>query len=144
MKGKALELTKQREERKRPSPPRSEDKKRKSPVERTELGSPEAAKGSGSSGCAAQLKWDWDNSKGVPWNTRNEGQICPSQAPSDAAKNQKAWRALTREQKASTSGNPGRRTIRGSSWENLQPGKDGFGWLGKNKKREQPRAESKR
>ena len=58
MKGKALEPMKQREERKRPSPPRSEDKKRKSPVEWTELGSPEAAKGSGSSGRTAQSKWD--------------------------------------------------------------------------------------
>ena len=80
---------KQREERKRPSPPRSEDKKRKSPVERTRTKSLEDAKGLGSSGRATQLKWDWDNSKGVPRNTRNEGQISPSQAPSDAAKDQK-------------------------------------------------------
>ena len=106
---------KQREERKRPSPPRSEDKKRKSPVERTRTKSLEDAKGLGSSGRATQLKWDWDNSKGVPRNTRNKGQISPSQAPSDAAKDQKAWRVTTCEQKAGTSSNPRRRTIRGSS-----------------------------
>ena len=80
----------------------------------------------------------------MPRNTRNKGQICPSQAPSDA-RNQKAWRATIREQKAGTLGNLGRRTIRGSSWENLQPGKDGFISLGKNNKREgQPKVESKR
>ena len=44
---------KQREERKRPSPPRSEDKKRKSPVERTRPKSLEDAKGLGSLGRAA-------------------------------------------------------------------------------------------
>ena len=44
--------------KKRPSPPRSEDKKRKSLVERIKLGSPEDAKGSGSSEHATQLKWD--------------------------------------------------------------------------------------
>ena len=64
--------------------------------ERTGLGSPEVAKGSGSSGRAAQ--WDWDISKGVPRNIRNEEQICPSQAPSGAAKNQRAWRVTIHEQ----------------------------------------------
>ena len=44
--------------KKRPSPLRSEDKKRKSPVERTGPGSSEDAKGLRSSGRAAQLKWD--------------------------------------------------------------------------------------
>ena len=145
MKGKALEPMKQREERKRPSPPRSEDKKRKIPVERTGPRSLEDVKGLGSSRHASQLKWDRDNSKGVPWKTRNEGQISPSQAPSNAAKNQKAWRATTREQKAGTSSNLGRRTIRGSSWENSQPGTDGFNSLEKNNKKEgRPKAESKR
>ena len=106
--------------------------------------SPEATKGLGSSRHATQLKWDWDNSKRVPRNTRNEGQICPSQAPSDAAKNHKAWRATTHEQKAGTLGNLWRRTIRRSSWKNLQPGRDGFGSLGKNnKKKGQPKVESK-
>ena len=72
--------------------------------ERTGSGSPEAARGSGSLGCAAQ--WDWDSSKGVPRNTRNEEQICPSQAPNGAAKNQKAWRVTIHEQKAGILGNP--------------------------------------
>ena len=58
MKGQALEPMKQREERKRPSSPRSGDKKRKSPMEQTRPGSPKAAKGSGFSRRAAQLKWD--------------------------------------------------------------------------------------
>ena len=44
--------------------------------------------------------------KRVPRNTRNEEHICPSQAPSGAAKNQKAWRVTIHEQKAGTSGNP--------------------------------------
>ena len=44
---------KQREERKRPSPPRLEDKKRKSTVERTRPKSLEDAKGLGSLGRAA-------------------------------------------------------------------------------------------
>ena len=44
--------------KKRPSPLRLEDKKRKSPVERIKLGSPEDPKGSGSSEHATQLKWD--------------------------------------------------------------------------------------
>ena len=58
--------------------------------------------------------WDWDSSRGVPRNTRNEEQICPSQAPSGVAKNQRAWRVITYEQKASTSGNPKWRTIKRS------------------------------
>ena len=81
----------------------------------------------------------------MPQNTRNKGQICPSQAPSDAAGNQKAWKVTTREQKAGTSGNPERRTIRGSTWGNLQPGRNGFGSLGKNNKKEgQPKVKSKK
>ena len=55
--------------------------------ERTGPRYPDNARGSGSSGHAAQLTWDWDNSWGVPRNTRNEEQICLSQAPNDAAKN---------------------------------------------------------
>ena len=81
----------------------------------------------------------------MPRNTRNEGQICPSQAPSDATRNQKAWRVTTREQKAGISENPGKRTIRGSNWENLQLGRDGFGSLEKNNRKEgQPKAKPKR
>ena len=81
----------------------------------------------------------------MPRNTRNEGRICPFQAPSDATRNQKAWRATTREQKAGTLKNAGRRTIRGSSWENLQLGRGGFGSLEKNNKKEgRPKAEPKR
>ena len=100
--------------------------------ERTGPGYPQATKGSGSSGRAAQLEWDWDSSKKVPRNTRNEEQICPSQAPSGAAKNQKAWRVTIHEQKAGTSGNPEWRIIRGSGWENLQPSTNGFRLLRKN------------
>ena len=66
---------------------------------------PEAARGPGSSGHAAQLKWDWGSLKGVSWNIRNEEQRCPSQAASGATKNQKAWKATIHEQKASTLGN---------------------------------------
>ena len=57
--------------------------------ERTEPGYPEAARGPGSLGNVAQLMWDWDSSREVPWNTRNEEQRCPSQVSSGAAKNQK-------------------------------------------------------
>ena len=49
----------------------------------------ETARGPGSSGRVTQLMWDWDSSREVPRNTRNEEQICPSQVPSGAAKNQK-------------------------------------------------------
>ena len=70
-----------------------------------------------------------------PKSTRNEGQICPSQTHSDAAKNQRVWRATTHKQKASTQGNPERRTIRESNWENLQLCREGFDSLGKNDKR---------
>ena len=71
-----------------------------------------------------------------PKSTRNEGQICPSQTHSDAAKNQRVWRATTYKQKAGTSGNPERRTIRESNWENLQLYREGFDSLGKNDKKE--------
>jgi len=37
---------------------------------------------------------------------------------------------------AGTSRNPERRTMKGSSWENFQPGRDGIGSLGKNDKKE--------
>ena len=51
----------------------------------------------------------------------------------------------TREQKAGISENPGKRTIRGSNWENLQLGRDGFGSLEKNNRKEgQPKAKPKR
>ena len=39
---------------------------------RTRPGYLEAARCSRFSGRVAQLRWDWDSSKGVPWNTRNE------------------------------------------------------------------------
>ena len=94
--------------------------------ERIGSGYSEAARGLGSSGRAAQLMWDWDRSRGVPRNTRNEEQICPSQVPSGATKNQKAWKVTIHEQKAGTSGNPEWRTIKGSGWENLQPSRNGF------------------
>ena len=59
-------------------------------MERIGPGSLDGVKGLGSLGHAAQLKLDCDNSKGVPRNIGNEWLICPSQAPSNAAKNQKA------------------------------------------------------
>ena len=89
-------------------------------------------RGPGLSGCGAQLMWDWDHSGGVPQNTRNEEQICISQASSGVAKNQRAWRVKIHEQKASTSRNPEWRTIRGSVWKNLLPSRNGFCSLGKN------------
>ena len=70
--------------------------------------------------------WDWDSSRGVLRNTRNEEQICHSQVPGGAAKNQKAWKMIIHEQKAGISGNPEWRTIKGNGWENLQPSKNGF------------------
>ena len=118
----------------------------KSPTKSSEkigLGSPEAARGSGSSECAAQ--WDWDSSKGVPRNTRNEEQICPSQALNGAAKNQKAWRVTIHEQKAGTPRDVEWRTIKGSGWENLQPNRNEFCSLGKNdSKEDSQKAKSKR
>ena len=68
-------------------------------------------------------------------NTRNEEHICLYQPPYDVERNQKAWRLITHEQKAGTSGNPERRTMKGSSWKNFQPGRDGIGSLRKNDKR---------
>jgi len=68
-------------------------------------------------------------------NTRNEEQIRPYQPPNDAERNQKAWRLTIHEQGAGTWGNPEKRTMKGSSWENFQPGRDGIGSLGKNDKR---------
>ena len=56
MKRQALGPMKQREERKGPA---CQDQRiKESPVERTRLGSLEPAKGSGSLGHAAQLRWD--------------------------------------------------------------------------------------
>ena len=47
--------------------------------------------------------------------------------------------------RAGTLGNPERRTIKGSSWENLQPGRNGFGSLGKNdKKKDSQKAKSEK
>ena len=113
--------------------------------ERIGPGYPEAAKGSGSSGRATQLMWDWDSSRGVPRNTRNEEQICHSQVPSGVAKNQKAWKVTIHEQKVGTLGNPEWRTIKGNGWENLQPSRNGFCSLGKNDSKErQPKAESEK
>ena len=104
-------------------------------MERTGSGYPEATRGSRSSGHAAQLGWDWDNSKRAPRNTRNEEQIRPSQSPNDAERNQKAWKVTIHEQGVGTSSNPERRIIKGSSWENLQLGKNGFFSPGKNDKK---------
>ena len=56
MKGQALGPMKRREERKSPAYPESENQRESS--ERTGLGYLEAARDSGSSGRAAQLKWD--------------------------------------------------------------------------------------
>ena len=68
-------------------------------------------------------------------NTRNEEQICLYQPPNDAERNQRAWGLTIHEQRANTSGNPERRTTKGSSWENFQPGRDGISSLEKNDKR---------
>ena len=59
----------------------------------------------------------------------------PSQSPNDAERNQKAWRVTIHEQGTDTSGKLERRTMKGSSWENFQPGKDRISSLGKNDKR---------
>ena len=96
---------------------------------------PEAARGSGSLGDAAQLGWDWDSSKRAPRNTRNEGQIRPSQPSNDEERNQKTWRVTIHEQGAGISGNPERRTIKRSSRKNLQPCKNGFSSPRKNDKK---------
>ena len=112
---------------------------------RTEPGYPEVAKGSGSLGHATQLGWDWDNSKRARRNTKNKGQIRPSQSSSDAERNQKVWRIIIHEQGAGTLSNPEGRTIKRSSHENLQPGRNGFGSPGKNdKKRDSQKAESEK
>ena len=77
--------------------------------------------------------------------SRNEEQICHSQSPNDAERNQKAWKVTIHKLGAGTSGNLGRRTAKGSSWENFQPGKDGIGSLGKNDKRKNSqKAESRK
>ena len=81
----------------------------------------EIPRGSGSLGHVAQLKWDWDSSKGVPRNTRNVKQICHSQAPNCIAKNQKAWRVTIHKQKIGTLGNPKWRSIRGSGCKTFNP-----------------------
>ena len=75
-------------------------------VKKARMGSPRAAKGSGSMGRITQLRKDGDNLERVPRNTRNEEHIYPSPAPSGAAKNQKAWRVIIHEQKSGTLGNP--------------------------------------
>ena len=106
-----------------------------SPVGRTGLGYLETARGSGSLRCVAQLGWDWDSSKKAPRNTRNEGQIRHSQPPNDVERNQKTWRVTIHEQGAGILGNPERRTIKRSSRENLQPGRNGFDSPGKNDKK---------
>ena len=80
--------------------------------------------------------WDWDSLRRVPRNIRNEEQICLSQVPSGATKNQKTWKVTIHEQKAGTSGNPEWRTIKGNGWENLQPSRNGFCSLGKNDSKE--------
>ena len=59
----------------------------------------------------------------------------PSQSPNDAERNQKAWRVTIHEQGTDTSGKPERRTMKGSSWENFKPGRNGIGSLRKNDKR---------
>ena len=48
----------------------------------------------------------------MPRNTGNEEHICPYQPPNDAKKNRKAWGLTIHELKASTSGNPERRTTK--------------------------------
>ena len=68
-------------------------------------------------------------------NTRNKEQIRPYQPPNDAKRNQRAWGLTIHEQRTGTSGNPERRTTKGSSWENFQLGRDGISSLGKNDKR---------
>ena len=104
----------------------------------------EAARGLGFLRRAAQLGWDWDSSKRAPRNTRKEEQIRPFQSPNDAERNQKAWRVIIHEQGAGTSGNL-ERSIKESSWENLQPGRNGFGSPGKNDKNKySQKAESKK
>jgi len=123
-----------REERKK-SPACQDQKIKESLVGRIGPGYLEAAKGSGSSGHATQLGWDWDSSKRAPRNTRGKGQIRPSQSPSDAERNQKAWRVTIHEQGVGISGNPERRTIKRSSRENLQPSRNEFGSPRKNDKK---------
>ena len=46
-------------------------------------------------------------------------------------KNPKAWKKTIREQRAGTLGNPEWRTMKGSSWEDFQPGKKESAYLRK-------------
>ena len=74
MKRQALGPMKQREKRKGPA---CQDQRiKESPVQRTRPGSPEVANGLGSSGRAAQLRWDWDSSKGSTKKTQGTKDRC--------------------------------------------------------------------
>ena len=145
-KGQALRPMKWREKKKKAKSPAYQDQKiKESPVGRIGSGYLEVARGSRSLGRATQLGWDWDSSKRAPRNTKNEGQIRPSQSSCNAERNQKAWRIKIHEQGAGTSSNPERRTIKKSSRENYQPGRNGFGSPGKNdKKKDNQKAESEK
>ena len=71
--------------------------------------------------------WDpWDVQQGQVWIKTVQGdakkhkereQMCPYQPPNDAEKNQKAQEPTIHEQGAGNSGNPKRRTVKGSGWE---------------------------
>ena len=63
-----------------------------------------------------------------------ETQGTRTQLPNDARRNQKAWKLTIHEQRAGTLGNPERRTMKGSSWEDFQLGRKESAALGKNDK----------
>ena len=70
--------------------------------------------------------------KGSAKKHKEQEQIRPYQLPNDARRNQKAWKLTIHEQRASTLGNPERRTMKGSSWEDFQLGRKESIALGKN------------
>ena len=69
--------------------------------------------------------------KGSAKKHKEQEQIRPYQLPNDARRNQKAWKLTIHEQRASTLGNLERRTMKGSSWEDFQPGRKELAHLGK-------------
>ena len=53
----------------------------------------------------------------MPRKHREWEQIRPYQPPNGAERNQKAWKPTIHEQRVGISGNPKRRTMKGSSWK---------------------------
>ena len=133
MKGQALEPMKRREERKKFSLLRSKNQRESSGKNRARI--PRGYQGFGILRSCSTARMILRQLKKCTKKHKKRRTNMSFSITQWCRKEPMAWRVTIHEQEDGTSRNPERRTIKGSSWENFQPIRNGFSSLGTNDKK---------